>query len=154
VKIVIDIEDFYIDERGDIEPALKEFIIRKSVARIKESIEDRIKNQVYEEIKCLVNNLLTKEINEKIKHFILEGKTKSRKNSGIEVSIEDRLREDFEYDSGYSSMKEFVKSLAVNFSKEMKNRYDLLFASQLVAKMSNSGMLKEDVAKILLTNNE
>lgn len=33
---------------------------------------------------------------------------------------------------------------------ELKARYDLLFASQLVTRMNESGMLREDVARLLL----
>jgi hypothetical protein len=36
------------------------------------------------------------------------------------------------------------------FSAEFKDRYDLLFASQLVSKMNAVGLLKDDVAKLLI----
>lgn len=32
----------------------------------------------------------------------------------------------------------------------MKQRYDLLFASQIVAKLDEHGLLKEDIAELLL----
>lgn len=53
-----------------------------------------------------------------------------------------------------NSMEKLIKSLAKDFANEMKERYDLLFASQLVAKMSETGLLKEDVAKLLLPKQE
>lgn len=49
-------------------------------------------------------------------------------------------------------LEQFANDCAKDFGKEMKERYDLLFASQLVAKMSETGLLKEDVAKLLLPN--
>ena len=134
MKITIDLEDFYIDENEHIEPELRKFIVRQAVLEINKNIEDKIKNQVFEEIKCLVNNILTKEVNQKVKSYLTEGKVKSRRNSS-EISIEERIKEDYEYEHGYGTMKEQVKILAKGFADEMKKRYDLLFASQLVAKM-------------------
>jgi hypothetical protein len=52
-------------------------------------------------------------------------------------------------------VKEFLtaqtKKATDSISKELKERYDLLFASQIVSKLHENGMLKEDVAKLLLT---
>lgn len=36
----------------------------------------------------------------------------------------------------------------------MKKRYDLLFASQLVAKMKESGFIKEEAIALLLDNKQ
>jgi len=47
-----------------------------------------------------------------------------------------------------------VKSEAIKIGQELSNRYDLLFASQLVAKMNEAGLLKEDVANLLLPKKE
>ena len=151
MKIVIDLENFYLDEESDLEPALKKHIISEAVRQINNSIEDKIKGQVHEEIKCLVNRILTKETTNKVKNFIAEGKVKSRRNSSELVTIEERIKEDYEYDVGYNTLRDVVKGYADRSSKEIKQRYDLLFASQLVAKLNEAGMLKEDVAKMLLS---
>ena len=36
----------------------------------------------------------------------------------------------------------------------MKQRYDLLFASQIVAKLDEHGLLNEDIAELLLPSNK
>jgi len=149
MRIEINVEDFWFED-GDLESRLKDYVVRKAVDEIFKRIEDKIKNRVFEDIQCLVNNILTKEVNEKVKEFIKEGKTRSRKNIATPISIEERIREDFETDGGWNSTKETVTNLAKKFANDMKNRYDLLFASQLVAKMNEAGMLKPDVAKLLL----
>ncbi len=43
-----------------------------------------------------------------------------------------------------------IRALANEMATSMKDRYDMLFASQLVAKMNEINMLREDVAKALL----
>lgn len=43
-----------------------------------------------------------------------------------------------------------LKTTSENISKQLKERYDMLFASQIVSKLHENGMLKEEVAKMLL----
>ncbi len=45
-----------------------------------------------------------------------------------------------------------VKSSAEEISKELKDRYDLLFASQIVSNLNKNGMLNADVARVLLNS--
>lgn len=40
-----------------------------------------------------------------------------------------------------------IEKLAERFVTEMKGRYDLLFASQVVSKLKNAGLLRADVAE-------
>lgn len=49
------------------------------------------------------------------------------------------------------NLEELKKTADVHF-KAIKDKYDLLFASQIVTKLGEKGMLKEDVAKLLLDN--
>ena len=48
-----------------------------------------------------------------------------------------------------AKITKIAQDLAVAQAKEAKDRYDLLFASQLVAKMNDSGLLRDDVARLL-----
>ena len=48
-----------------------------------------------------------------------------------------------------AKITKIAQDLAVAQAKEAKDRYDLLFASQLVAKMNDSGLLRADVAQLL-----
>ena len=67
-----------------------------------------------------------------------------------DITLTDYIKRHFTSRNNYRNADEVISKEAEKFSKQMKDRYDLLFASQLVAKMSNAGMLKDDVAKILL----
>ena len=50
----------------------------------------------------------------------------------------------------YNNQKDLIEKLAKNYSTEMKNRYDMMFASQLVIKLNEQGMLKEGVFESLM----
>ena len=68
------------------------------------------------------------------------------------MTLKEYILYQIQNNTGWNSPNENIKKLAQKFGEEMKNRYDLLFASQLVAKMNENGLLKEDVAKKLLDN--
>lgn len=49
-----------------------------------------------------------------------------------------------------NTLSKIAREQADKSASELKARYDLLFASQLVTKMNANGMLREDVARLLL----
>ena len=93
-----------------------------------------------------------RKINTFIDEFFETGELKSPKNSNEKMTLKEYILYQIQNNTGWNSPNENIKKLAQKFGEEMKNRYDLLFASQLVAKMNESGLLKEDVAKKLLDN--
>lgn len=73
---------------------------------------------------------------------------------GEKVSIIDVIRgkmTEFYCERGVDErLTRIAREQAEKTAKELKDRYDLLFASHLVTKMNENGMLREDVAKTLL----
>jgi hypothetical protein len=93
-----------------------------------------------------------------IKKYLERGMIKARirnENGHMEdgeISIETYIKNKFQNDSGWSSPNDRIEKLAKSFADEMKKRYDLLFATQIVSKMSTNGLLKDDVLKQLVQN--
>lgn len=84
-------------------------------------------------------------------------KVKKRYSSNDMITVAEYVAEEVERTVvNDSKLKEYlnkaVKTAGDAIGKELKERYDLLFASQIVSKLHENGMLKEDVAKILLGN--
>jgi len=150
MKFKVEIEDFYLDREEDIEPSLKQFVINSVVQTINKQIEKRIEDTINLQVKQLIEKHLTLQIQKQVLDFVINGKVKGRYTSNKEISIEQYIKEDFEHNSGYSSPHEKIAELAKTFGDELKRRYDLLFASQIVAKLNTNGLLKEDVAKMLI----
>lgn len=63
------------------------------------------------------------------------------------------VRKEFER-TGWSNPQSSIEKVAKALSSEIKDRYDLMFASQLVAKLNDAGMLKPDVAKLILPDSK
>ena len=153
MKIYINVEDFYLDDADNLEGELKKYIINEAVAEIFRKIEQKINSQIFEEIEKVIKSALKENVEETTKNFVLSGKTKSRNDSRALVTIEERIKQDFEQELGYNYIRDGITKIAKQFASDLKQRYDLLFASQFVAKMNELGMLREDVAKLLLPEN-
>jgi len=151
MKIEINISDFYLDEDDDLEQGLKNYIKRDVINQIYASIQEKVQEEITSQVIEVVEENLSTEISAAIKTQIEIGKIKSRYDRSKEVTLAEYTKECFVQHSGYNSFDSNIKQLADGFAKEMKGRYDLLFASQLVAKMNENGLLKEDIAKLLLT---
>lgn len=148
INVTVDLDDIWADEESlthAIESTVKYKVLTEIEAKIKDKVDLHITKKVNEE----VEKHMYRQINSFIEQFIKEGKTKSSRSNEL-VTIEKFIEERFVYQTGYGTPAELIEKLAKQFSTDMKNRYDLLFASQLVAKMNESGLLKKDVAKILL----
>lgn len=150
MKISIDISDFYLDEEDNIEQSLKDYIKRDVLQQISNSIKEKVNTQVLMEVKDIVEKNMYKDISAAIKETVATCKMQSKKERGKEVTMEEYVKECFTDTNSYNSFDDTIKKIASAFAIEMKGRYDLFFASQLVAKMNDNGLLKEDIAKLLL----
>lgn len=150
MKIVVDLEDFWLDSDESLDKGLREYVKRSIFNEIEKSIKSKVETQITVEVKRLVDENLYKTITNNIKTIVSTGTTKSRNDSKKDITLEEYVKECFNYNGGWQSFNKVIEDLAKSFSSELKKRYDLLFASQIVAKLNENGMLKEDVAKMLV----
>ena len=149
MKISVDISDFYLDEDQDIESGLKSYIVNTVIQEIQKSIKERVEKQITLEVKDVVEKTMyqkvTKAISEVIKTAVFK-----RRGSNEMGTIEDYVKDCINYQSNWNGFDEQIKKLAQANVKEMKDRYDLLFASQIVTKLGENGLLNNEAAKLLL----
>lgn len=159
LKIEIDLTDIYTEYESEV--AITDLVKDEITSRIKKDAyemfskdaKEAFTNQVVRKIeldKDLVIKDTLKELfsNKKIFKSSYNGQT-------TEMTLEEKIT--YELERNYNNESKFndyfrkhFESCTTQISKELKDRYDLLFASQIVAKLNEQGMLKEDVAKILL----
>ena len=148
INVTIDLDNLWTDESSISEEISRE-IKRQVISEIWNKVKPAVDEQITRTVKNEVEKNYCKKINLFIEDFIQNGTVKFNNREGI---MKDYIYYLFTQNSGWNSPNENIKKLAKQFGDEMKNRYDLLFASQLVAKMNENGLLKEDVAKKLLDN--
>lgn len=149
MKLEIELKEFWVEEQEELEPALKSFVIHEAVMKINNQIKDRVEKHIDMEVKRQVEENMYRLINNLIKTIIETEKVKSRYGKD-EVTLSDYIKEVFTRNNHDNKIDEAVKNIAKTQAAELKNRYDLLFASQIVTKINEQGLLKDDVAKLLL----
>ena len=151
INVTIDLDDLWTDE-STISEEISMEIKRKVLDEIWNKLKPAIDDQITRVTKNEVEKNYCRKINTFIDEFFETGELKSPKNSNEKMTLKEYILYQIQNNTGWNSPNENIKKLAQKFGEEMKNRYDLLFASQLVAKMNENGLLKEDVAKKLLDN--
>ncbi len=151
MKITIDVSDFYLNNEDDLETNLKIFVIDKVTNSIYKSIEKKIEDQIERRVKDEVDQKLSRFINKTIEDLIA---TENIIKDGKSISIADHIKNVFQNTNGWNNSTDAIKKLATQFGSELKARYDLQFASHVVVKLNEQGMLKEEVAKMLIPSNK
>lgn len=153
MKLKVDLDDFYLDEEDDLVPAIKDFVVNKVTGTIWDRVEEKIKQKILD----LCNENIQKIIDEKIEKYLTEmlDKEMIKKDrwSNELVSLQEYVSTTFnkDFDNNYrKKLENVVESKTKDICEEIKKRYDLLFASQLISKMNDQNMLKEDIAKLIL----
>ena len=150
MKIEVNISEFYLGEDSEIEESLKNHIKRQVVAEITKSIQTKVDTQITMEVKDTVEKMLYTQISKAIAETLSTSEIPSRQKTGTKVTMDEYVRECLTHNGGWQSFDDTIKKLAQGFTTELKNRYDLMFASQIVVKMGDAGLLKSDELKKLL----
>ncbi len=159
MKFTIEVEDFYLDEGMELEQGLKDYVRENVIKDIWHKIDKKVEEHISRIVKEEVTQKMTVKMNTEIKRIIDEEKIKNPgfKNSNYQdtkdkeyVTLAEYLKNEFINGYGYNSPLSTIKDLAKKFSDELKQRYDLMFAAQIVDKMAQQGLLKENIAKQLI----
>ncbi len=172
INVTVDLEDFYNEDDSsfneqildDIQYKVKQEVwglfTNTALTEFKTKIQKDLEVSKDEEISRIVNKIFTEK---KIKtrepskgnpepetitlyEYIEETISKSYFNpdKNADYLLRDRLRE-FQV-----KFEEALAKTSKGISDELVNRYDLMFASQIVMNLNKAGMLKDDVGKTLL----
>lgn len=161
ISFKIELEEFYMDEdQNNLEEELVKYIKEETIRSIWKKIEKKVEDQIQMEVKRTVESNFTKIISAHV-NKIISSKDPIIKNVQVydpvkqnyaykDASIEEYIHSKFVKDTGWGSPNDAIEKLAKRFAEEMKNRYDLMFATQIVSKMNDQGLLKnEALAKLL-----
>lgn len=162
LKVEINLEELINDLFYDADPEegvdinLKEIVQDEIIHKSKQAVLSEIKKPILDEmnvrVKHLVKDAYSLEIENHVKEFVKSGKVKGRYSSDPEMSVKEWVKSKFDGSIDSSKLNSIVKHAANDISAELRDRYDLLFASQLVAKMNDQGLLKEGIFKTIMEN--
>lgn len=145
----IEIDDFWLAEDSSLEEGLRDFLKNEVFCKISDSIKKKVESEVEKIVREKVHNELSVRIAAHTESIITTGKTKSHVKSSEQVTFEEYIAEVFNNQSNWNSLNDIVKKRAEALVAEIRNKYDLLFASRIVTKMQEQNLLKDDVFKLL-----
>jgi len=150
MKLEIKLNDEYDWEEGNIPSQLAASITREVVKSVRESLDNKAIEKIDSECKRLVNATLEKRIEKKCNDFMSKLEMKSIYNSSNMISLDEYLKEKIAKVFQDKRLDHSIEDIAKKQVEEFKKRYDLLFASQLVAKMTDVGLVNKEISKLLL----
>lgn len=149
MKFTVEVEDFWLDEE-ELSDALTTRVKNDVVYAIKESIKEQVNTLMDKIVKEEITSQLEPRIRVLMEEFLSNGMVRDRYNSSTSLTIPEFLAKNFEANN--DNILKYIKQESERQGADLKRRYDLLFASQIVAKINEQGLLKEDVARLLLPN--
>ena len=151
MKFTIELEDFWMEEEGTIEEQLKEHITHSVISEIRTKLKDQIDTTITKVVKEQFENSLESEI-AMITRAVIESetvKTGSGKDSP-RIAIKDWIIQKIESKDSWNNPQKELQKFAAKYMDEIKAQYDFIYASSVVQKMGELGMLKDDkMAEIL-----
>ena len=146
MKFTVEVEEFWIEE-DELSSSLARQIKDDIVSQMKKTVESKIDEQISLRVAKVIEEHINKTIQDKLSELIETGMIMK---DGKAIAIKDYVSQLFISSNGWSNPRDKIISLADQFSKELKTRYDALFANRIVVKLNEQGMLKDEVVKLLI----
>lgn len=148
MKFTVELEDFYLEE-GDLNTELKSFIKSEVVSKLYQEIKAKVDSFMDTHVKQVITTELQTRVQILMDDFLAKGVIKDRYGKDSGMTVPDYIKESFNAKGGDIHKK--VEQLVSMQVSELQRRYDILFATQILAKINEKGFLKEDIARLLLT---
>lgn len=136
----------------DLKDSIRDAIVGQTKREILKMQNTKITEQIQTEVKKLIEVSINDQIKKDVEDFSKNGKLTERYSSDEPISVNDWVKKQFEDKSNSYKNTLFskVQEQASKCVKELKERYDLLFASQIISKLNDQDLLKEGVFKSLM----
>ena len=162
INIEVDLSDLYAEYNNE-EDSLNEIVKQDITQRVKNEVWNKFKEEGFtafcQQIDRKINLDKDLKIQEVINHLFEEKKCKKdyyNPNELVTIKeyIENKIEKEYFQNTSYfeALIKKHIENFTSSYTKELKDRHDMLFASQIVLKMNEQGLLKDGVAQTLLNN--
>jgi len=149
MKFTVEVEEFYMEEE-DLSSALKIAIKNDVINQIRDNIKSQVSSFMDSHIKAVLNTEIQTRVQIAMDEIVSVGKVKGPYSSDPEMTVSDWIKKQFTAKN--ADITKSINSKVDTHVKELQNRYDLLFATQLITKMKDAGMLNEQAAQILIAS--
>lgn len=141
-------------EFGSIKEELTHQITNAISSKIMEKIGDDLKRTISNAVEKKALKNIDYKVNHKLKCLMQVGEIRPdyySKPIQISKHIEKLFHDRGEWTGrGNTAIREHINELAEKFTKEMKEKYDMVFAAKIVENMGKQNLLKDDMVKKLV----
>lgn len=145
-KFTIEVEDFYLEDE-ELSEGLRAYIKHDVVSQISKNVKEQTQKQITDKIQEVISQKIDLVIDSTLTDLIATGIIEKH---GSDISIIDHIKDVFLNNAGWSNPKKQIAEIALEFTKELKRQYDVVFANEIVVKLKEQGFLKDDLVQILL----
>lgn len=155
ITITINMDDFWMDADSDFEESFKRYIVDQATYKVFENVKKDLLKDIHLEVEKNVD----KKVEEFMSDFIEQNANKLKMKVGYnqEVPLGEGVKNILLNNAdkyAMTSITKLVEACAKNFVDDLRKRYDLLFASQVITKLNENKMLKEGVFESLMGIND
>jgi len=151
LNIEIDLSDIFTEEDGqDVKTAIKEDIYYRVNTEVKESIKPKIDDIVTTAKKLAIEELSKIELHKLVKECVDNEQIQYGYGKDMMLT-KDYIIKEFQSKNGYHDPAKIIEEKVDAYAKELRERYDLVFAAQVVNKLAGQGLLKDDELKKLIS---
>lgn len=147
MKFTVDVEDFYL-EKGDLATELQRQIKNDVIAQIRETVKKQVADFMDQHIRQVIDGELKARVQVLMDNIIATGKVKGGSYNSEECTVADWIKKEFA--SKRSDVMVAIQKQVAAQIEEIKNQYNMYFTTQLIMKIKEQGMLKDDAAAMLL----
>ena len=151
MKFTVELDDFWMEDDECIETKLKSYITHDVIEQIRGKLKDQIDTTITKVVKEQFEKSLESEV-AMITRAVIESET-IKTGSGEKspkIAIKDWIIQQIEIKNSYHNPTAELQKYAKKYMDGIKAQYDFIYASSVVQKMGELGMLKDDkMAEIL-----
>ncbi len=154
INVTVDLEDFYQDEDETLSESLIRAIECGVIDRLKREFKEKVQDDFYKQI--IEKFLLEKDakVKELVSKLFDEEKIKKSHYSDTMITFAEYVTENLKKDLSTPNFDAKLKGISDKVSaaafEDLKKRYDVYFAAQIIEKLSAAGMLAQGVAESIL----
>lgn len=159
INVSVDLSELYSEgDEISMSSEIKSFVADEVKRRVSEDFMKKVDEMYYEKLRGLISEAKETIILDRFKFLVSENKVKSSSYQKEPISVNEWLNEELrKMIVNDSSLKQKLDAMVTktveSITKQIKDRYDMLFATQLITKMNEVNLLNADAAKMLLTEN-
>lgn len=139
IKVEVDLGELYSDEEDSLQESITQYIKAQVIHEVWNKVRESVNTQITNQVKDEVNNQVRARVSAHIDGFLANGLLNP--GTPMETKIITFLHDQIANTRAWQSIGPNLSKVAENYAKDVQQKYDVLFATNIVMKLKDNGML-------------